>query len=85
MNGPEEANNELLDKENIQPGPSHMSVENCPSEQMGQHNKQDKPSNVSFKDLLLKTVKQNATRSSSTKKRRVAIGAEVITHQNLDD
>ncbi|KAK9731467.1 hypothetical protein QE152_g13657 [Popillia japonica] len=106
INGPEEANNELLDKENIQPRPSHMSVENCHSEQMGQNNKQDRPShmsvenchseqmgqnnkqdrpsNVSFQDLLLKTVKQNATSSSSTKKRRVATDAEVITHQNLE-
>ncbi|KAK9720585.1 hypothetical protein QE152_g21968 [Popillia japonica] len=51
---------------------------------MGQNYKQDRGSNVSFEDLLLKTVKQNATSSSSTKKRRVATGAEVIKHQKLE-
>ncbi|KAF2902088.1 hypothetical protein ILUMI_04101 [Ignelater luminosus] len=35
--------------------------------------------------LLLQTVKQNAINNHNAKKRRVATGAEVITHKNLDD
>ncbi|KAF2887958.1 hypothetical protein ILUMI_18215 [Ignelater luminosus] len=54
-------------------------------EQVSQDNIQPEPSKVLFEELLLQTVKQNATNNHKAKKRRVATGAEVITHKNLDD